>query len=93
LRPLNFGVWLLQHPLTVGHLADQIGRYNATDARQVSESLRQTAGIDNVVEELLRIYREVISMHGHRQEIDHATESRGAAEYLRGIAPRVKLTD
>jgi len=88
MRPLNFGIRTLTNPLTVDGLSDQIARYDARDAAVVTARVRAEAGIDDVVDNLVALYREAIA---HRPDpLDRDAESRGAAAYLRWISPVVK---
>lgn len=90
LRPLNFGVRALRHPVTADFLAGEIARYDAADAAEVSRRLRATAGIEEAVDRLLELYGEVLAEHRERGEPSAAgadAESRAAAAYLRWLAP------
>jgi Glycosyltransferase Family 4 len=60
LRPLNFGIRLLRNELTVDAISAEIARYDPGDATDVSSLIRNTAGRDMVVDQLLALYREVI---------------------------------
>jgi len=90
LRPLNFGIRALRHPLTADFLAGEIERYDAADATEVSRRLRATAGIEEAVDRLLGLYEEVLAEHRQRGEppaAEAAEEGRAAAAYLRWLAP------
>ncbi len=90
LRPLNFGIRALRHPVTADFLAGEIERYDAADAAEVSRRLRATAGIEEAVDRLLGLYEEVLAEHRERGEppaAEAAEEGRAAAAYLRWLAP------
>jgi hypothetical protein len=60
LRQLNFGFKALQEPLYPENIVRQIARYDAYDARRVSDVLRSSAGLEQAVQKLIAMYREVI---------------------------------
>lgn len=63
LRARNFGRRLLQQPFIPEVLEEQIRRYNAADAGQVSQQIRATAGLDGMVDRLVQIYGEIQAEH------------------------------
>jgi hypothetical protein len=93
LRPLNFGHRALQHPLTSDYIGEQIASYNAADATAVSRSIRESAGVDLMVEQLCDIYRNAIAAHMPRTTESSAIESRAVAAYLQTMAPRMLQRD
>lgn len=82
LRRLNFGARSLQQPHDTDYIAAEIGRYNAADAAQVSESVRQTASLDALATDFIELYTEVIEQH-RQSPTDVATEGPAMARYLR----------
>lgn len=90
LRRLNFGVRALRSPLTTARLAAEIARYDPADAAEVSRRIRATAGRDEVVEELLSVYRAVIAEWNARPVRDSPEEARAAARYLRSLVSTFK---
>jgi len=93
LRPLNFGIRTLRNSVTPDALAQELARYDPSDAAEVSQRIRATAGRDEAVEELLSVYRQVIAEYQDLPEYDVITEERAAAAYLRILAPRLKERD
>jgi hypothetical protein len=87
LRPLNFGIRTLRHPVTADFLARQIARYDAADAAEVARRLRATAGIEEAVDRMIGIYEEVLAEHRQRGNPPADEESRAAAAYLRWLSP------
>jgi hypothetical protein len=65
LRPLNFGFEALRAPLRVDPLLREIARYDSADATRVRDLLRSRAGLVPAVENLVRIYEEVVAEHRH----------------------------
>ncbi|HXV18852.1 MAG TPA: glycosyltransferase, partial [Candidatus Omnitrophota bacterium] len=90
LRPVNFGIRARQEPINKAALLREIGRYNAEDAALASKRLRASAGHNDVIDELVSIYEEVIGENNTRGAQDPALEARAAAEYLRELSPRLK---
>jgi hypothetical protein len=87
LRPLNFGIRTLRHPVTPGFLASQIERYDPADAAEVSRRIRSTAGIEGSVDRMVGLYEEVLAEHRERGNPPAGEESRAAAAYLRWLSP------
>ncbi|HEY6366925.1 MAG TPA: glycosyltransferase [Candidatus Binatia bacterium] len=83
LRQLNFGVRALRNPMETGVLCHEIARYNATDAAQVCAWVRDTAGMDSALDDLLNLYREVVEEHKSTPASDTAAEMLEVSTYLR----------
>ncbi|HEY6843037.1 MAG TPA: glycosyltransferase [Thermoanaerobaculia bacterium] len=87
LRRLNFGARTLQMPLSSDIIQAELARYDAEDARQVSERIRGSASSDALYESLLAAYQTVIDEYQSSAAVDGwPDESRAAAAYLREIA-------
>jgi hypothetical protein len=91
LRLLNFGVRTLQNPVEAEVLKQEIGRYNAADAMQVSSWVRQTAGLDDALDRLLALYDDVLGEHRRNPVSDNLAELRAASDYLRRWVPNLTL--
>lgn len=73
-RPLNFGVGVLLHAVTVEKLSEAISQYDAADAGMVTDMLRKSVGADLFVKQHLGVYRRAIeSPAPQRDEITLAT--------------------
>lgn len=82
LRRANFGRRLLQRPLRTDVIAQELARYDANDAAEVSRQIRATASVEQTVDRLVQCYDEVI--HENRAAApDLAADMRAAAEFLR----------
>ena len=57
----NFGARLLRRPLDPQVILDEIRRYDAADAAEVSRRIRASAGLDAQVDQLVALYREVLA--------------------------------
>lgn len=86
LRRLNFGMRSLDRPLDADVLAGEVARYDAADAAEVSRRVRETAGLDALVDEIVELYREVVAEHAARGVADAHEEGRAAAAYVRSLA-------
>ncbi len=58
-RAMNFGMGLLQLPLTEEALVSQIERYDPNDAALVTRRIRETCGVEHTVAALEALYAEV----------------------------------
>ena len=93
LRPLNFGVRTLRERPSAEGLAREIARYDAADAAAVSRRVREGAGQEALVDELLELYREAIAAQRAAGPDDAGAEHRAAAAYLHALAPRLHHGD
>ena len=59
MRELNFGVRLLQRPITEETIGAEIDRYDADDAAKVVDAIRATAGVDLLAEQFIELYDEL----------------------------------
>jgi glycosyltransferase involved in cell wall biosynthesis len=85
-RRFNFGCRLLRGPVEADALLREVGRYDPADAAEASRLARASAGLDDAVEALLAVYRDVIAEQ-HGQAADPAEEALAAAAYLRWLSP------
>ncbi len=92
LRPLNFGRRALRRQPSVDVVAGELARYDATDAAAVSRRVRETAGHDTLVDELLDLYAEVLAEREGAVD-DTAAELRAASRYLAGLAGPLRQRD
>ncbi|HSE84831.1 MAG TPA: glycosyltransferase [Candidatus Binatia bacterium] len=83
LRRLNFGIRALRNPMETGVLCHEIARYNATDAARVCAWVRDTAGMESALDDLVNLYSEVVEEHKRTPAPDAAAEMRAASTYLR----------
>ena len=97
LRRVNFGMRALREPCTPAYLGAQIARYDAADARAVSDAVRAGAGTAPMVDQLCALYADVVAEHAAGAAADpHAAlqaESRAAAAFLQGLSPRLHERD
>lgn len=87
LRQLNFGMKTLTRPLRPELILEQINRYDAQDAMEVSRRIRATAGLDQLLSSLADLYRTVISEHRERAAPPWQAEQQALAQYLSAYAP------
>jgi hypothetical protein len=92
LRPLNFGIRTLQATPSVDVVARELARYDPADAAAVSRHVRETAGHETLVDELLDLYAEVLA---ERVDVaaDPAAELRAASRYLQRLAGPLRQRD
>lgn len=88
LRRVNFGMRALRDAPAVETMVREIGRYDAADATAVSRQVRDLAGDDALLDQLLAVYADVLAESSGR-EPDLVAEQRAAAAYLRRLSPRL----
>jgi len=79
LRPLNFGIRALRHPLDPDVLAREVARYDPKDASEVSRRIRATGGRDAGVDQVVALYQEALSEHASRGGFNGESKERAAA--------------
>lgn len=89
LRPLNFGIRALRYEVRSDLISREIGRYEPADSARVSQFIRATAGREEVLDQLVSLYQEVID-ENQTLGRDMIAEQRAVAAYLRELAPRLK---
>ena len=89
MRRLNFGIRTLQKPMTAETILAELARYDADDARAVSDRIRKTASSDALHQSLLDLYATVIDEYARAGEDDGwLAESRAASAFLHLVATR-----
>ena len=83
LRLHNFGAGTLTTPLSTELLVERIKEYNSVEAAEVSKRVREIAGTDTAVDEMQRIYREVVATHEQAGPADPNQEMKLVSDYLR----------
>lgn len=81
MRLRNFGRALLTQPVSARALLDQMARYDASDASQLSARVRAEAGLRTAVARWESIYREAIAGF-EAAKPDRIAESRAAIDYM-----------
>ena len=92
LRRLNFGLRSLRRQPTADVIAGELARYDASDAAAVSRLVRETAGHETLVDELLDVYADVLAEREGAVD-DTAAELRAASRYLVGLAGPLRQRD
>jgi len=89
LRRLNFGHRTLRKKLSPDLIAEEIAKYDANDAKAVSQSIRATCDVKTMVDNLLAEYGEVLaefrSLPAPALEVEH----REAAAYLQWLSKEI----
>ncbi len=84
LRRINFGIRALEHPLDVERLAREIASYDAADATAVSNTIRRTAGSEELHDKILALCADVVAEQ-QRLPFDRDAEGKEAARFLRHL--------
>jgi glycosyltransferase involved in cell wall biosynthesis len=90
LRRLNFGVRTLQERTSADVIEREIARYDAEDAAEVSRRIRDQAGLEAAVDQIVALYQEVLGEHGGGSAADAVGEGRAAAAYLRRVTSHLR---
>jgi len=86
LLPLNFGVRALRDRIDPDILAERVGAYDAADAAEVSRRVRAKAGHEDLVDEMLELYREILEEYRDCAPEPPASEARAVSDYLRFLS-------
>jgi hypothetical protein len=86
LRRNNFGIRVLNRPITAEILSAEIQRYNPADAFKVSQKVRATAGLTEAVDQILNAYNNALDGWAKNRQQDPAGESLAFSTYLKGIS-------
>jgi hypothetical protein len=89
LRPNNFGFRTLVDEPTVENIVRAIQTYDATDAARVRDLVRSQANMGDAVNEIVRMYEEVIAENVERAS-DSVAELRAAGAYLQTLDTIIK---
>ncbi|MBI5963413.1 MAG: glycosyltransferase [Chloroflexi bacterium] len=92
LRHNNFGIRVLNRPLTADILSAEIQLYNPLDAQKVSREVRATAGLSDMVDQILSVYNTTLNSWTKNHQQDPIAESQAFSAYLKGISDRVDQT-
>jgi hypothetical protein len=82
LRRQNFGIRALSEKVDTERLMQEIARYDAADAAEVSRMVRCNSDLGSLVDDVVNLYYEVIGQfRSHPRQ--PTEENRAAADYLR----------
>ena len=87
-RRNNFGFRTLSQPVSLEYISEQIARYDAADATQVSVRIRQSAGLEAAMDQILEIYDQCLQVWARLPAGGQrlASEGRAMADYLTFIS-------
>ena len=88
-RKLNFGVRTLRQPTTIDTVNRALDHYNPAASREVSLRVREEAGLEPAVDQILAIYQEAIAAHSNTPGAPDLLLP-SASDYLRYIADFTK---
>jgi hypothetical protein len=89
LRRLNFGHRTLRNKLSPDLIANEIAKYDPNDARSVSQTIRAASDVNNMIDELVQEYRELLATFGGSPSSDAERESREVAAYLQWLSKEI----
>lgn len=85
----NFGIRILNLPLTAEVLSAEIQQYDPLDALKVSQEVRATAGLSSMVDQILGVYTTTLKGWVKNSQQDPTAESLAFSTYLKGISDKV----
>jgi len=89
LRRVNFGVRALRGSVDPDVLEREIARYDPQDAAEVSRRIRETAGREKAMEQIVALYHDVVSeFEMCRRDLD--AEARAEATYLQELTTHLE---
>ena len=88
MRQLNFGVRLLQRPITEETVGAEIDRYDSADAARVTDAVRAGSGVDMLAEQFIEIYEDLLT---NRVALSPGEELRATAESLSRLSKHVQM--
>jgi hypothetical protein len=91
LRRINFGMRALNEPVTPEAIGRALDRYDAADARRVSDRVRAMAGLDDAVDQIVAVYERAVAQ-AQATPPSADDDLRAAATYLRALGPRLQWT-
>lgn len=90
LQQLNFGVRSMSRRLTPTefglHIEQALSAYNAEDARAVSDRVRASCGRDELIDQCVELYEEVLEEHQGSAPANPDEEAKAAAAHLRKMS-------
>jgi hypothetical protein len=89
LRRLNFGIGCTISKLTAEAVAQQVGRYDASEATRVAGRVRREASLDRTAQDLLRLYEEATAEFGRTPLLSGSPDA-AAAAYIADLATLLK---
>jgi len=90
LRMLNFGVRTLSRALTAKLVVDELQRYNATNAEQVSALVRANCGLQPAMDRIIDLYERVLAEARRRPPRLSIESDPAVASYLEDSTPLYK---
>ncbi len=89
LRRNNFGIRVLNKPLTADIISEEINRYDPKDAREVTRLVQETAGQNEMVNQILDVYTLALEKWETNPRPDPVVESLAISNYLHGMSDRL----
>lgn len=87
LRARNFGLRSLDAPVTIERCVEEIRRYDPADALRVAARARGEAGLETRLDELERLYVDILA-GSRRPTITPAAHEQAVARFLHDYLPR-----
>ena len=89
LRRNNFGIRILNQPLSTDFLSAEIKHYDPLNALKVSQEVRATAGLSGMVDQIIGVYTTTLNILAKNHRQDPLAESLAFSAYLKGLSDKV----
>ena len=92
LRSNNFGIRVLDRPISVKLLCAEIQKYDPLEAQKTSAMVRATAGLDQAGVQIVDTYTYTLDKWAKGSENDSLVESLAVSDYLKSVSDFVYQT-
>jgi hypothetical protein len=86
MRRNNFGLRILNRPITTDILSAEIQKYDPLDALKVSQEVRATAGLTKAVDQILDVYNTTLNLWTKKHQPDSLADSQAVSTYLKRLS-------
>ncbi len=82
-RKLNFGMKLMDRPVTVKNIVDELKQYQSADAKLVGDRLRKEADMELIVDDISNLYHDVITKFKSGQNGEYKFNTKNYLDWRR----------
>jgi glycosyltransferase involved in cell wall biosynthesis len=85
----NFGLRVLDRPITAAALSEEIARYDPHESAIVSEFIRINAGLVNAADKIVEVYNDVLEASAGSAPVAIQEESEAVVRYLSWVSSSI----
>jgi hypothetical protein len=93
LRSNNFGIRILNRPLTADVLSTELHSYDPLDALKVSQVVRASAGLGEMVDKIIELYASTLNGWAKDPPPDPTAENLALAVFLQGLSGKLQTAN